>query len=53
MLISMEKYGYTVAKIGSEITENKLSDMAGKAKLVDIDGDLVRTARSIGVSFGD
>ncbi|MCL2071300.1 MAG: 6-phosphofructokinase [Oscillospiraceae bacterium] len=52
-LIIAEKYGYTVAKIGNEITENKLSDMAGKPKLVDAGGSTVNTARNIGVAFGD
>ena len=34
MLIKQEKYGYTVAKIGSKISENKLSDVTMKTKFV-------------------
>lgn len=52
-LIREEKFGYTVAKIGSSITENKLSDVAMKTKFVPIDDKLVVTGRYIGVSFGD
>lgn len=36
-LISKEKYGRTVAKIGNKITSNKLEDIAGKTKFVDIE----------------
>mgnify|MGYP004480836655 FL=1 len=52
-LIKQEKYGYTVAKIGSEISENKLSDVTMKTKFVPADDKVVVTARDIGVSFGD
>lgn len=53
LLIMKEKYGYTVALFGDEITENKLSDVAMKTKFV-AENDLgVMTARSIGISFGD
>lgn len=52
-LIMQEKYGYTVAKIGSEISENKLSDVTMKTKFVPADDKVVVTARDIGVSFGD
>lgn len=52
-LIMQEKYGYTVAKIGSEISENKLSDVTMKTKFVPADDKVVLTAKDIGVSFGD
>jgi len=52
-LISKEKYGRTVAKIGNKITSNKLEDIAGKTKFVDTENHLVIAARDIGVSFGD
>ncbi len=52
-LIKEEKFGYTVAKIGSEITENKLSDVTMKTKFVPKDDQLVITGKSIGVSFGE
>ncbi len=53
MLIKNEKYGYTVAKVGSDICENKLSDVTMKTKFVPKDDKLVITGKSIGVSFGD
>lgn len=52
-LIKDEKYGYTVAKIGNDITENKLSDVTMKTKFVPEDDELIITGRNIGVSFGD
>lgn len=52
-LIAQEKYGYAVAKIGDMISENKLSDVAGKTKFVPEDDQMVKTARDIGISFGD
>lgn len=52
-LISEEKYGYTVAKIGTKIGENPLSDVTMKTKFVPIDDKVVTAARDIGISFGD
>lgn len=52
-LIAEEKYGRTVAQIGSKITSNKLDDIAGKTKFVSPDDQLVLIARDLGVSFGD
>lgn len=52
-LISQNKFGYAVAKIGDKISENKLSDVAGKTKFVPADDQMVKTAKDIGISFGD
>ncbi|MDE7234487.1 MAG: ATP-dependent 6-phosphofructokinase, partial [Ruminiclostridium sp.] len=52
-LIKDGKFGYTVAKIGSAITENKLSDVTMKTKFVPTDDKLVIAGKDIGVSFGD
>ena len=52
-LIKKDKYGYTVALVGNEIVHNKLSDVAGVAKLVPEDHQMVDLARNIGISFGD
>lgn len=52
-LISDEKYGYTVAMIGETISENKLSEVAGKTKFVPADGQMVKTAKDLGISFGN
>ncbi|MCM1335873.1 MAG: 6-phosphofructokinase, partial [Eubacterium sp.] len=52
-LIKDGKFGYTVAQIGSAVTENKLSDVAMKTKFVPADDKLVVAGKDIGVSFGD
>lgn len=51
-LIKDGKFGYTVAKIGSAITENKLLDVTMKTKFVPEDDKLVVAGKDIGVSFG-
>ncbi len=51
-LINKGRFGYTVAMKGDELTENKLSDVAGKTKSVPKDAALVRTAVSMGISLG-
>lgn len=52
-LISKQKYGYTVALKGEKLTENKLQDIAGKAKLVQLDSSMVDVAQRMGISFGN
>ena len=52
-LIGKEKYGYGVAMINEKVSENKLSDIAGKTKFVSPDDQMVKTARDLGISFGD
>ena len=52
-LIKEENYGLAVAKVGDMITANKLKDVAGKTKFVPEDDQMVKTAREIGISFGD
>jgi 6-phosphofructokinase 1 len=47
------KFGVTVAMSGGVLTANKLADIAGKTKFVSAEHELVRAAKSIGVSFGD
>ena len=39
--------------VDGKITENKLSDIAGKTKFVTPDNQLVITAKELGVSFGE
>jgi len=46
-------YGVSVALKGNEITHNPLKDVAGIAKPVPVDHQLVITAKDIGISFGD
>jgi len=52
-LIAKEKYGYAVAMINEVVAENKLIDVAGKTKFVPEDDQMVKTAKDLGVSFGD
>ena len=52
-LIAEDKYGYAVAMINENVSENKLVDVAGKTKFVPADDQMVKTARDIGISFGD
>ena len=52
-LLKTEKFGYTVAMVDGKITQNSLSDVAMKTKFVDEDSQMVKTAKSIGISFGD
>lgn len=52
-LLKQEKFGYTVAMVDGKITQNPLDDVAMKTKFVEDDDQMVKTARSIGISFGD
>jgi ATP-dependent phosphofructokinase / diphosphate-dependent phosphofructokinase len=52
-LIAEDKFGYMVASVPPHITEVKITDAVGKLRTVPVDGDLVQTARSLGISFGD
>lgn len=50
-LISEGVFGVTVAKKDNVITHNKLSEIAGIPKRVSPDDQLIKSARSIGISF--
>lgn len=52
-LIDAGKYGVSVAMINAKIGENPLSEVAGKTKFVDPNGNYVTTAKDLGISFGD
>ncbi len=52
-LIRDGTYGVSVALRGNTITHNPLKEVAGVAKLVPPDHQLVITAKNIGISFGD
>lgn len=52
-LIAQEKFGYAVAMKNDIVTENKLIDVAGKTKFVPADDQMVKTAKDLGISFGD
>ena len=52
-LLKEEKFGFTVAMVDGKVTENPLKDVAMKTKFVPENHQLVKTARAIGISFGD
>ncbi|MDO4547719.1 MAG: ATP-dependent 6-phosphofructokinase [Clostridia bacterium] len=52
-LIRDGKYGVTVGLHGGDIVDNPLKQVAGKTKFVPVDHRLVKTARNIGIVFGD
>jgi ATP-dependent phosphofructokinase / diphosphate-dependent phosphofructokinase len=47
------RFGRMVRLAGDRIEDVDLAPAVGTAKLVDPEGELVRTARSLGISFGD
>jgi ATP-dependent phosphofructokinase / diphosphate-dependent phosphofructokinase len=46
------KYGYMAALRGNAITEVPLAE-AGVSRMVPLDSDMVRTAKAVGITFGD
>jgi 6-phosphofructokinase 1 len=52
-LIAAKDFGKMVAYIGPQVGAIKISDAVGKLKTVKSDGNLVRTARALGMSLGD
>ncbi len=52
-LITRGVFGRMVANNPPDIVPIPLADVVGKTKTVPLDFDLLRTARAIGVSFGD
>jgi ATP-dependent phosphofructokinase / diphosphate-dependent phosphofructokinase len=52
-LISEEKYGYMVAFRPPDTVAVKISEAIGRLRTVPLDGDIVQTARELGISFGD
>ena len=52
-LIAAENYGQAVAMVGSSVSHNPLSEVAGKTKFVPADAQAIRAARSMGISMGD
>jgi len=52
-LIAEEKYGHMVALRPPDTVAVKLSDAIGRLRSVPPNGDMVQTARALGISFGD
>lgn len=52
-LIAEERYGYMVALRPPDTVAVKITDAIGRLRTVPVDGDIVQTARALGISFGD
>ncbi|HWW61793.1 MAG TPA: ATP-dependent 6-phosphofructokinase [Thermoanaerobaculia bacterium] len=52
-LVAKGKYGQMVALRAEEIVAVPIRDAVSRPKYVDPDGEMVATARSLGISFGD
>lgn len=52
-LVSQGIFGVAVAERHNLVTHNPLAEVAGKTKFVLPDDQMVTTARSLGISFGD
>jgi 6-phosphofructokinase 1 len=52
-LIAENQYGHMVALCPPDTAAVKLSDAIGRLRAVPSNGDIVRTARALGISFGD
>jgi phosphofructokinase-like protein len=52
-LINAGRFGNMVCLTGNEISYAHLENVIGETKNVDPNGELVKVARSIGISFGD
>ena len=52
-LVMERKFGYMVSLRGDEITAVPLEEAVGCTKTVPENGEMVRIAKSVGVSFGD
>lgn len=52
-LIKKKQFGYMVAVKGESIVPVPLSEVAGKLKYVPVDSEVVKSARDLGISFGD
>ncbi len=52
-LIAEKKYGYMVAHRPPDTDAIPLTEAIGRLRTVPLDGDIVRTARDLGIGFGD
>lgn len=52
-LIAGGEFGKMVCLRAGEITSVLIEDAVARLKLVDLGSEIVRTARSVGISFGD
>ena len=52
-LIAEKKFGHMVALHPPHTVAVRITEAIGRLRLVPVNGDLVRTARALGISFGD
>jgi 6-phosphofructokinase 1 len=52
-IINQERFGNMVSLKGNEITHVPLEEVIGQIRNVDVNGQLIKVARSIGIAFGD
>ena len=52
-LVNSGKFGNMVCLKGNEISYDSLENVIGNNKVVDVDGELVKVAKKIGISFAD
>jgi 6-phosphofructokinase 1 len=52
-LVADEMFGYMVALKPPDTVAVKITDAVGRIRTVPLDGDIVQTARALGISFGD
>ena len=48
-----EDYGYMIAMINGKTKRVPLGEVAGKLKMVDPEGQMIKEAKRTGISFGD
>ena len=51
-LAKSEQFGVAVAMINNKVTHNKLSEVAGKSRLVSMDCKMIQVAQSMGICLG-
>ena len=51
-MVKAEKFGYMVCYRGGEIESIPIGDAIGGFKAVDPDGETVKAAEALGISFG-
>ena len=52
ILAKNEQFGLAVAMVNNKITNNPLTEVAGKAKLITLDCPMIKTARQMGICLG-
>ena len=52
-LIADRMYGYMVALQPPDTVAVKITEAVGRRRTVPLNGDIVHTARALGISFGD